>query len=157
MSYFCTEAAIAEISTGQKWYNELGSEMIITSYDSQTGVFFGSYNSKVGDAEKWYDLTGRKDTEGNTVGWTVNWQNSHNNAHSVTTWSGQIQLSLKFADPVIQIIQTTWLLTSQTTPVNNWDSTLVGFDYFSNTKPSQENVDQAMLRCRKSHPKDVEN
>ena len=128
--------------------------MIITSYDPKSGVFFGTYKSKVGDAKKWYDLTGRKDTEENTVGWTVNWQNSHHNAHSVTTWSGQIRLSsTSFADPVIQ---TTWLLTYQPNPYNNWDPTLVGFDHFSHTKPSQENIDQAMLRCRKSHPKEIE-
>ena len=122
--------------------------MVITSYDSKTGVFSGNYQSLVGDATKWYILTGRKDTDGNSIGWTVSWQNSNNNAHSVTTWSGQFQLQ-SFGDP---IILTTWLLTSQTTPDDDWESTQVGFDHFSLTKPTQE---KPKLHCRKSHPKEA--
>ena len=80
-------------------------------------------------------LTGRKDTAGNTLGWTVNWENSDLNAHSVTTWSGQLQLNegLEYYD-----ILTTWLLTSQTIPEDNWESTQVGFDYFTQNPPSEQ-------------------
>ena len=56
-----------------KWYNELGSEMIIESFDETIGVFTGQYNSAsaVGEATKSYLLVGRKDTDGVTLGWTV--------------------------------------------------------------------------------------
>ena len=125
--------------------------MVITSLDPETGVFGGNYQSLVGDATKWYVLTGRVDLDGNTIGWTVNWQNSHGNAHSVTTWSGQQQLN-SIGEPVIL---TTWLLTSQTTPDKDWESTLVGFDTFSQTPPSQETTDKAKLQGRRSHPKEA--
>ena len=97
------------VTPGQKWYNELDSEMEITSVDTATGVFGGRYCSRVGEAEYWYVLTGRQDTDGNTIGWTVNWQNSTLNAHSVSTWSGQLQYTPS-GDPTIL---TTWLLTSE--------------------------------------------
>ena len=45
--------------------------MIIEEYDETTGVFTGQYNSAVGEATKSYLLVGRKDTDGDTLGWTV--------------------------------------------------------------------------------------
>ena len=124
--------------------------MVITSVDPATGVFGGIYCSKVGDAEKWYVLTGRQDTDGETVGWTVNWNNASNNSHSVTTWSGQQRL--RDGD---SLILTTWLLTSQTSPENDWESTQIGFDQFSLNDPSSEEKEKAKFHCRKSHPKDA--
>ena len=137
------------LESDSKWYNELGSVMTITSVDTQTGVFTGTYESQVGVAEKTYLLTGRCDTLGNTLGWTVNWQNSYLNAHSVTTWSGQSQIQSN-GQP---IILTTWLLTSQTTPEDNWESTQVGFDQFTQTQPTPESIEQAKIRCGRSHHK----
>ncbi|CAI8021690.1 Streptavidin-V2 [Geodia barretti] len=139
------------VSLGQTWKNELDSAMDITSVDSATGVFGGKYCSKVGEAEKWYVLTGRQDTAGKTLGWTVNWQNSTLNAHSGTTWSGQIQF-LPDGDPVII---TTWLLTAQTKPEDNWESTMVGFDHFYLKEPPPEIKEKAKLHCRRSHPKEA--
>ena len=133
---------------GKKWYNELGSTMIITSYDSDTGVFGGEYQSLVGQAEKWYILTGRHDRDGLTVGWTVNWQNQYMNAHSVTTWSGQLQCN---GEPSIL---TTWLLTSQTSLEDNWESTQVGFDLFTQSPQTKtESTEKAKLYSRRSYPK----
>ena len=122
--------------------------MEITSVDTATGVFGGRYFSRVGVAECWYVLTGRQDTDGNILGWTVNWQNSTLNALSVTTWSGQLQYTAR-GDPTIL---TTWLLTSQTDPKDNWGSTQVGFDVFSQTEPSPETKEKAKLHGRRSHP-----
>ena len=125
--------------------------MIIRECDPTTGIFSGLYSSAVGNAEKWYNLVGRTDTDGNTVGWTVVWTNRYHNAHSTTTWSGQFQ-----ADPVgSPVILTTWLLTTQTTPSDNWDSTNVGFDYFTKAPPSAADIERAKLRCKHSHPKDA--
>ena len=75
-------AVVIPICEGQKWYNELGSTMIIESYDAESGVFSGKYRSLVGTAERFYLLTGRRDPDGNTIGWTVNWQNADLNAHA---------------------------------------------------------------------------
>ena len=141
--------AVIPIYPGQKWHNELGSTMIIESYDTESGVFSGKYKSKVGMAERFYTLTGRRDTDGNTIGWTVNWQNADLNVHSVTTWSGQLQ-KLPFGDPMIL---TTWLLTAQTEPAEDWDSTKVGKDEFFTEQPSQESIQRALFRCQRSHPK----
>ena len=98
--FTCNATAVIPIYPGQKWHNELGSTMIIESYDTESGVFSGKYKSKVGMAERFYTLTGPRDTDGNTIGWTVNWQNADLNAHAVTTWSGQLQKS-PFGDPMI--------------------------------------------------------
>ena len=136
--------------TGETWYNELGSTMVMTNIDPMTGVFSGTYESLVGVAEKTYVLTGRIDTAGMATGWTVNWQNAYLNAHSVTTWSGQLQFKSS-GEPVIL---TTWLLTHQTTPDNNWASTQVGFDTFTQVPPSEETKAKAMLRHR-SHPREA--
>ncbi|CAI8031593.1 Streptavidin-V2 [Geodia barretti] len=144
------EGCELQIAEGQTWHNELGSKMVVTSADPATGVFGGIYNSKVGDAEKWYVLTGRQDIDGDTVGWTVNWNNAYNNAHSVTTWSGQQQL--RCSDPVIL---TTWLLTRQTSPENDWESTQIGSDQFFLDDPSPEAKEKAKFHCRNSHPKDA--
>ena len=125
--------------------------MTISSFNPENGVIRGTYHSKVGEAEKKYLLIGRKDTVGNTIGWTVNWQNDHPlNVHSVTTWSGQYQMT-SGGD---EVILTTWLLTSQKTPDEIWESTLIGFDHFTQTPPSPEDNQRAMLRCR-SHPKEA--
>ena len=149
-----TEAeAVAQLSQGQTWYNELGSKMVITSYDRETGVFSGTYKSPhAGEAEGTYILTGRKDPAGNTLGWTVNWQNSCTKSlQSVTTWSGQLQ----YEGLEYWVILTTWLLTSQTIPEDNWESTQVGFDYFTQNPPSEETKKKAKFRCRPSHPREA--
>ena len=143
-------AEAPQLRPGQTWYNELGSKMVITSFDDETGVFTGTYKSPVGEAEKTYLLTGRKDTAGNTLGWTVNWQNVNLNANSVTTWSGQLQEDESQESSIL----TTWLLTSQTTPDDNWESTQMGFDYFTQNPPSAE-TGKAKYRYRPSHPREA--
>ena len=102
--------------------------MIISSVDSNTGVFTGQYYSTVGEAEKFYILVGRYDTGSATptLGWTVSYHNQYENAHSTCTWSGQYQCRSG-----TQTLSTTWLLTSQTEPSDNWKSTNVGFDVFT--------------------------
>ena len=65
-----------------KWYNELGSVMIITDVDQSTGSFTGMYNSAVGKATKEYGLQGCFDTEGSTLGWAISYKNKYLNAHS---------------------------------------------------------------------------
>ncbi|XP_028409375.1 uncharacterized protein LOC114531979 [Dendronephthya gigantea] len=130
--------------TSTKWYNELGSEMIITSLDRNNGSFEGTYNSGVGQAEKEYYLVGRFDTNGSTIGWVVSWQNKFLISHSTTAWSGQMQ----FQNPEKPVILTTWLLTRQTEPKDDWESTIVGFDTFTQDPPSQETIERAKLRRR---------
>ena len=125
--------------------------MVINDYNPTTGVFNGLYNSAVGDAEKQYILVGRTNTEGKTVGWTVVYKNDYRNAHSTCTWSGQFQTD----EYGKHVILTTWLLTMQTTPLENWDSTNVGFDYFTEIPPSAADIERAKLRCKRSHPKNA--
>ena len=107
--------------------------MIINNVDPKTGIFTGQYNSAVGEAEKFYSLVGRYDTASDspTLGWTVSYQNQYENAHSTCTWSGQHQCVS--GTPTLL---TTWLLTSQTEPSDNWKSTDVGFDVFTPRSPN---------------------
>ncbi|KAF7341783.1 Structural origins of high-affinity biotin binding To Streptavidin [Mycena sanguinolenta] len=147
------------------WYNQLGSHMILCP-DGDGGIR-GEYYSAVGDAEHLYTLTGRYDAappdappdgsatpsflyKGVSVGWVVTWRNSYRNAHSTTTWSGQY-----FHEGVERIL-THWLLTSSTTPEFVWDSTNVGHDTFTRTRPSAEEIARAKaLTVGSPHPEDI--
>lgn len=122
--------------------------MTITSIDTTTGSFSGTYYSTVGETENEYVLSGRIDTCGGTLGWVVSWQNSCLNSRSTTAWSGHIEAVL--SKPTIL---TTWLLTSSTTPEKDWQSTNVGFDTFTQNRPTEEQVLLAQNRRQSSHPK----
>lgn len=102
--------------------------MIINEVNQTTGDFTGTYNSAVGKAVKEYKLCGRFDTDGFTLGWVVSYHNNYLNAHSTTAWSGQV---LTTSDETKKpVIQTTWVLTTQTSSADAWKSTNVGFDTF---------------------------
>ena len=138
-----------------EWYNELKSRMIITS--ASDGQLTGTYQSIVGDVDptKTYVLSGRYDSscEGKTLGWAVTWLNAyhHSDPPSTTTWSGQYQVNEQEKPEIL----TTWLLTAQTTPDFNWNSTNVGFDTFTRDIPTEEVYQKALKRGLCSHPKVV--
>ena len=139
-----------------KWYNELGSYMILDVDDD--GGLAGIYYSAVGEAENEYILTGRYDAdppagEGVSVGWVVTFRNSELNANSTTTWSG-----LYFNDAIGQggRILTQWLLTSSTLPEDIWKSTNIGTDTFTRTKPSAADIAKArLLTFASPHTEDI--
>ena len=124
--------------------------MTITKVDELQGNFTGVYCSAVGQAEKEYALCGRFDTGGQTLGWVVSYNNQYMNAHSTCGWSGQIQIDPDIREPVIF---TTWLLTTQSTPQNDWNSTNVGSDTFTKMPPGVDLAKRAKLRRQCSHPK----
>ena len=132
-----------------KWYNERGSVMTVTSWDSVKGSFKGKYNSAVGKAKEEYDLVGRFDTNGDTLGWVVSYQNKHLNAYSTCAWSGRVQEHSEKP-----IILTTWLLTRQTAIEGDWGSTMVGFETFTQDPPNEETITKAKLRCKRGSPND---
>lgn len=130
------------------WWNELGSRMIIES--AENGELKGRYETFVGNASCFYPLSGRYDASerGKSLGWTVAWNNSHNRSSgSTTTWSGQYQVLDK------PYLLTTWLLTAQTKPKDDWNSTHIGSDTFTKERPAEEIIEKAMKACRCSHPK----
>lgn len=135
------------------WYNQLGSEMTLTT--DKDGGLTGKYRSAVGKAEDWYYLSGRYDVlpppnEGDSVGWVVTFRNQKLDAHSTASWSGQY-----FNDSNERII-TQWLLTSSTIPDNVWDSTNIGTDTFTRTKPSSDQIKVARaLTLVSPHPEDI--
>lgn len=139
----------AYLTSGSRWYNELGSVMTITKVNFTSGSFAGTYNSAVGNATKEYELRGCFDTDGRSLGWVVSYQNKYLNAHSTASWSGQIQVTPGVQKP---IILTTWLLTTQSSPPDNWASTNVGFDTFLQQQPDEKTVQLAQLQNRQSHP-----
>ena len=128
--------------------------MKITEIDTNLGTLRGTYCSAVGEAEKEYLLLGRFDTAGQTLGWVVSWQNQYLKSHlySTTSWSGQAQY-----DPTISdyVILTNWLLTVETSPENDWNSTNVGHDTFRRRQPNLELTTTAKLRFQRSHPKNA--
>lgn len=127
------------------WYNELGSWMVLElgpDGRSLTGV----YHSAVGHAVEEYILSGRVDgtpEDGQSLGWVVSWQNGRLNSHSVTAWSGQFRV----VDNGDEFITTTWLLTRESPPEEDWESTILGKDVFSRSAPTAEDI--ARVRARR--------
>ncbi|KAJ4466186.1 Avidin/streptavidin, partial [Lentinula lateritia] len=111
------------------WINELGSTVTLIA-DQDSGLS-GQYNSTVGNATDFYNLTGRFDMlppsdSDISVGWVVTYNNELRNTHSTATWSGQY-----FNNSGGEMILTQWLLTTSSTQADVWESTLVGHDEFT--------------------------
>nr|BAH20870.1 tamavidin1 [Pleurotus cornucopiae] len=127
------------------WYNELGSTMNLTA--NKDGSLTGTYHSNVGEVPPTYHLSGRYNLQppsgqGVTLGWAVSFENTSANVHSVSTWSGQY-----FSEPA-EVILTQWLLSRSSEREDLWQSTHVGHDEFSKTKPTKEKIAQAQLLRR---------
>ena len=131
------------------WYNELGSCMTLTVNGNS---ITGTYQTAVGDASGTYDLVGRTDTdndESQCVGFVVAWQNQYGSSDSATAWSGQYQI----IDGVDTIV-TTWLLTQETNPDDDWASTIINKDLFTKSLPGEEKIKGLLKKgVKSSHPK----
>ena len=131
------------------WFNELGSEMVFRVNGTSIS---GTYETKVGDAAGIYQLNGALDDKpnvsGQAIGFVVAWVNqAHGSSHSVTSWSGQYQTI-----DGEEVIITFWLLTAETDPQNDWESTLIGKDIFTRFAPSQSDVTKRLKLGPASHP-----
>jgi hypothetical protein len=118
-----------------KWFNELGS---IMDLQVNNGAISGTYQTKVGDAHGIYELVGQVDTdndESTAIGWVIVWNNKYGSSDSVTAWSGQFQC-IDSKDTII----TTWLLTGETIPTNDWRSTFIGKDIFTRNPPTETEI-----------------
>ncbi len=132
-----------QLEVQSTWYNELGSKMILNT--DGNGGLSGQYYSAVGTAPAPEPLSGRYTLQGpSTMGWTVAWSK----VNATTSWSGQVILINN-----IPTIVTTWLLTSQTSETDEWESTLTDQDVFTTTPPTEEQIAEAKIRKGKSHPK----
>jgi Avidin family len=131
------------------WYNELNSMMELKVKGSSIS---GRYNTKVGDAEGWYELVGwvgGKRPNQSTLGFVVLWENDKRSTDSVTVWTGEW-----FIDPDSghERIEMMWLLAKETTPADEWTSTKIGKDIFSRNQISSKTM-QALTKLRApSHP-----
>ena len=135
------------------WYSELGSSMNLKT--KSDGTLTGTYDSTVGDAKSRYPLAGRYDTltDRRSLGWTVTWVNEiHHTSMSTTCWSAQYQIKPENQQP--QILAT-WILTVQTTPGEDWNSTNLGFDVFTKNPPTLVQSTKAKQQGRISHPKEA--
>lgn len=136
------------------WHNELGSCMMIES--AKDGMLTGWYNTKVGEAKRRYVLTGRYDHLKcrRTLGWTVTWVNEYySKSESTTSWSGQYQVDPLDDEPHIL---TNWLLTDQTKPEDDWNSTHIGHDVFTRLCPEEAAILKRKLQVKSSHPPEAE-
>lgn len=133
------------------WYNELGSEMVLTVNGASVT---GTYNTAVGHAGGEYALVGGLDVDGDptdagqAIGWVVVWTNqAKGSSHSVTTWSGQYQIIDGNEE-----IETLWLLTSETPTDEDWAATQINKDTFKRTQPTPEAIARAYRKRMPSHP-----
>jgi hypothetical protein len=139
------------MSISGTWYNELGSQMEITT--NPDGSLSGTYYSAVGQAQYQYTLSGRYDAApssgGQSVGWTVAWLNQYGNAHSTTSWTGQYQI-----DPATgqEEIYTFWLLVAEMPSQQDWSATNVGQDTFTRAQPDAKTIERARRLRRIPHP-----
>ncbi len=119
------------MSIDGKWVSDLGSKMEIEVDDD--GLMTGIYTTVIGDTQGNYPLVGYVNfaPDGQsiaTIGWVVLWINEKGNDQSVTTWTGQVQLTEP--ENGAQVMVTTWLYVKETQPSENWSSTLMGFNTF---------------------------
>jgi hypothetical protein len=131
-----------------KWYNKLGSVMELQVHGSSVS---GIFRTAVGEAQGDYLLAGAADTEAlhqsQAIGFVVAWVNEKGSSHSVTAWSGQLQTI-----DAQEVLITTWLLTYETEPNQDWKSTLVGTDRFTREPPTRVDVEKAARQHVWSHP-----
>jgi hypothetical protein len=130
-----------------QWFNELKSHMAI-NVDGFT--ITGKYHTGVGEAEGEYDLVGRismANDRNRTIAFVVAWQNGMQDTDAVTAWSGEVR-----EIDGTQYMTTTWLLTKETLPKDDWRSAVVGKDYFTRTPQDAKNVEKLSLLRRPSHP-----
>jgi len=143
------------------WWNELNSKMTIRKDPADSRAISGDYQTAVGDAtSRTYPLAGRCDDTGGgaknqTIGWVVAFDppdppppGKPPYLPSLTAWSGQWHEVTDKAGKVLEFITTTWILTRQTDPPDEWDSTMVNKDYFFRTKPTPEELDKAKIYGR---------
>ena len=64
--------------------------MLITAYDSETGLFNATLRAPLHTLSGWFTVTGRKNTEGNTISWSLNWENEDSNSCAATAWVGEL-------------------------------------------------------------------
>ncbi|HVI48227.1 MAG TPA: avidin/streptavidin family protein [Chitinophaga sp.] len=115
----------------------------------------GIYDTAVGDAGGKYDLVGLADTDqgaSQSVGFVVVWNNTTSgSSDSVTSWSGQYQVING-----VETIVTTWLLTEETDPSEDWHSTLVNKDVFTRVPLTEEKIKENLDKGAKaSFPKSL--
>lgn len=137
------------------WWNELGSEMVIEVDIDDPKTFRGLYHTNVGSAQsKKYPLLGRCDNRGlasKMVSFVVAWNADRGAAEadvpspSVTAWAGQLQ-----EIDGREVIVTTWLLSRFTESGDDWESTLMGMDYFTRREPSGQEIERARKQGRAS-------
>ena len=130
------------------WYNALGSSMELTV---KGNCVSGTYITAVGEAQGRYPIVGAIDSEpqkeSQALGLVVVWANEQGSSHSVTTWSGQFEVI-----DGQEILRTTWLLTRETAPNLDWQSTLVGTDIFTRHPPGQCQPEVIDRRQPRAHP-----
>jgi hypothetical protein len=128
------------------WYNELGSKMTLIINGA---IITGAYQTAVGDASGIYDLTGRVSVPSDTnytLGFVVTWQNKVRSTDAVTSWAGEAR---EIGGE--QFILTTWLLSIETAPADDWKSTLVGKDTFTRYAPNPATIEKLKAVRGPSH------
>ncbi|KAK3090247.1 hypothetical protein FSP39_010355 [Pinctada imbricata] len=105
------------------WLNNLNSTMEVCCKDGQ---LHGQYMMGVGDAEDYYELSGRYTMIGGdcVFGWSIAYNNKvHGNSNASCSWSGA-----HFADS--DRINSHWVLIRHTKPEDYWSSTMINHDDF---------------------------
>jgi hypothetical protein len=100
------------------WVNQLNSTAVLAPGNDE-GVIVGTYTNFVGQAVGTFPLYGTYDPSSRVLAWSVQWKGYE----SATAWVGQLSQSG-------DAISTTWLLVSQQTDGDVWQSTNVGSDVF---------------------------
>ncbi|XP_069607196.1 avidin-like [Ranitomeya imitator] len=121
-----TAVESAKCNLEGQWKNDLGSNMTISSVDSN-GQFAGTYLTAVSVTNKTIvksPLIGfQQEKDSPTFGFTVKWKFSD----SITVFAGQCFIS-ETGQPILQAI---WLLRSESDDIkDNWKQTRVGNNIF---------------------------
>jgi avidin family protein len=132
------------------WYNELDSMMELTV---QGPAICGKYTTKVGDANGWYEIVGwvgGKQPDRATLGFVVLWANDRISTDSVTVWTGEWFIDASTGDERLEMM---WLLTQETTLVDEWAATKIGKDLFYRSPAPNKTKQTSVKLMALSHPR----
>lgn len=122
-------ANVVEANLSGRWYNELGSEMIIDQSEGElTGTYINHAPDSLARGEKLIGSCGKGSPT--TFGFVVNFEGGK----FTTAWSGQYYPKSDDGE----VLLTTWIMTANLQDANEyWDATHVGQDRFTR-KPQEK-------------------
>lgn len=112
---------VARVALAGTWVNQFGSRLTleVDGHGDLTGTYSSGFGPLAGRTHRVLGMYDVPDGPAVLLSFLVDWAE----AHCVTAWSGQCFVEERE-------IRTTWLMTAETAPGDEWKATVVGHDMF---------------------------